>query len=89
MGWNWFQLTHQDKMAAISQTIFSYVFSWKFYILIKISLKFIPKGPVDNIPALVQTINGLAPNRRQAIIWTNANLIHWRIYVWGTRGGEK
>ena len=25
--------------------------------------------------------NGLAPNRRQAIIWTNADLIHWRIYA--------
>ena len=26
----------------------------KFIILIKISLKFIPKGPIDNNPALVQ-----------------------------------
>ena len=25
--------------------------------------------------------NSLAPNRRQAIIWTNADLIHWRIYA--------
>ena len=25
--------------------------------------------------------NGLAPNRRQAIIWTNADLIHWCIYA--------
>ena len=25
--------------------------------------------------------NGLAPKRRQAIIWTNADLIHWRIYA--------
>ena len=25
--------------------------------------------------------NGLAPNRRQAIIWTNADPIHWRIYA--------
>ena len=24
--------------------------------------------------------NGLAPNKRQAIIWTNADPIHWRIY---------
>ena len=30
--------------------------------------------------------NGLAPNRRQAIIWTNADPIHWRIYA--TLGGE-
>ena len=25
--------------------------------------------------------NGLAPSRRQAIIWTNAHQIHWRIYA--------
>ena len=25
--------------------------------------------------------NGLAPNRRQAIIWANADPIHWRIYA--------
>ena len=27
----------------------------------------------------------LAPNRRQAIIWTNADPVHWRIYaaLWG------
>ena len=28
----------------------------KFYILIKISLKFIPKGPIDNKAALVQVM---------------------------------
>ena len=44
------------------------------------SLKFVPKGPIDNNPALVLD-NGLAPNRRQAIIWTNADSIHWRIYA--------
>ena len=25
--------------------------------------------------------NGLAPNRRQAIIWSNVGMVHWRIYV--------
>ena len=40
------------------------------WIPIKISLKFAPQGPINNIPALVH--NGLAPSRRQAIIWTNA-----------------
>ena len=51
-------LTHwgQDKMAAIFQT-FSNVFSWmKMYQfwLISFSLKFVPKGPISNVPALVQ-----------------------------------
>ena len=25
--------------------------------------------------------NGLAPNRRQAIIWTNVGMLYWHIYV--------
>ena len=33
-------------------------------ITINISMKFVPKGQINNIPSLVQT-------RRQAIIWTN------------------
>ena len=42
-------------MGAISQTIFSDAFSWiKKCILIKISLKFVPKGAIDNDPALMQ-----------------------------------
>ena len=31
--------------------------------------------------------NGLAPNMRQAIIWTNADPIHWRIYA--SLGGDE
>ena len=49
-------LTHLslDKMAAISQMIFQMHYrEWKFYILIKISLKFVPKDPIDNNPGLV------------------------------------
>ena len=33
------------------------------------------------IPDFSIFANGLAPNRRQAIIWTNADPIHWRIYA--------
>ena len=41
-------------MAAISQTIVSDVFSWmKNFILIKISLNFVPKSPIDNNAALI------------------------------------
>ena len=46
----------------------------KFCILIKISLKFVAKGPVDSNAALV-------------IIWNNAVPIHWRIYV--ALGGDE
>ena len=40
----------------------------------KCPLKFVPKGSIG-------LDNGLVPNRRQAIIWTNADLIHWSIYA--------
>ena len=35
------------------------------------------KDPIDNIGL----DDGLALNRRQAIIQTNADSVHWRIYV--------
>ena len=47
-------LTHLllNKMA---DDIFKYIFvNEKFYILINTSLKFVPKGQINNIPALVQ-----------------------------------
>ena len=37
---------------------------------IQISMKFVPMSPIDNKPAFGSG-NGLAPNRRQAITWTN------------------
>ena len=50
-------LTHwgRDKMADIFQTTFSNAYSCLImYIWIKISLKFVPKVRINNIPALVQ-----------------------------------
>ena len=43
-------------MDAIPQTTFLNLFfvNENIYISIKIPLEFVPKGPVDNIPALVQ-----------------------------------
>ena len=40
-------------------------------ILIEISLKFVPKGPINNIPALVQIMASRRPGDKLAIIWTN------------------
>ena len=46
------KLTHwgQDKMAAISQTTFSNAFSWMimYEFSLWFSLKFFPRGPIDN-----------------------------------------
>ena len=70
-------------MAAIlAGNIFKCIFlNEKVRILIKISLMFVPKGLIDNNQALVKIMAFLAPNRRQAIIRTNADQILWRIYL--------
>ena len=59
-------LTHwgRDKMAAIFKWIFLNENVW---ISINISLKFVPRGPINNIPTLVQVMAW----RRPGIIWTN------------------
>ena len=58
-------LTHwgRDEMDAIMQTTFSRAFFLKenVWILTKISLKFVPKGPIYNIPALVQIMAWRCP----------------------------
>ena len=48
----------------------------KWYILIQISLMFIPQCPINNEPALVQIMIW-----RQVIIWANKGLAHWRMYA--------
>ena len=35
----------------------------------------------------IGSVNGLAPNRRQAITWTNDDPVHWRIYA--ALGGDE
>ena len=49
-------------------------------ISIKIAWQFVPRSPIDNTTALGSG-NGLAPNGRQAIVWTNADLVQFRIYA--------
>ena len=51
---------------------------------IQISLKYIPRSPIDSKQALVQV---MAVNRRQAITWTNDDPGHWCIYA--TLGGDE
>ena len=88
-------LTHlpQDKMAAsLADDNFKCIFlNENVWIVIQISLKFVPKDPIDNKPALVQ-------KKRQAITWSNAHpvhqchmvmwyWVHWCIYA--ALGGEE
>ena len=46
--WGW------DKMDAISQTTFSSAFSWMKMFEFRLKLTFVPKGPINDIPALVR-----------------------------------
>ena len=71
------------KMAAISQMIFSNVFLWneKFCIFIKISLKFVSKGPIENNPASIQIMAwcliGNKPLSEPMLTWfTDAYIQH-------------
>ena len=48
--------------------------------------KSVPKGSIENNPA-DGLDNDLAPNKRETIVWTNADPIHWRIYA--APGGHK
>ena len=68
-----------DKMAAtFADDIFEFIFvNENICILIKISLKFVPKGPIDNKAAMVQVMAW----HRKAITWTNADPIHWCIFA--------
>ena len=63
-----YDLTHWggDKMVAIFQTTFSNTFSWmKMYqFRLKISLKFVPKSPINNIPALVHIMAWRRPGHK-------------------------
>ena len=65
-----------NKMVAILQTFSNHLLIKMFHILIQISLKFVRKGPIDNKTALVY-VDGLMPNRCQAIAWSSADLVHF------------
>ena len=70
-----------DKMATISQTIFHARFrEWKFCIFYINVTKVCSWGPNSQRPS-ISLYSGLAPKKRQAIIWTNADPIRWRIYA--------
>ena len=72
-------LTHwaRDKMDAISQTTFSSAFYFEFEIRFRCNLS----SGSDWQYGSIDSDNGLAPNRRQAIIWINDGLVNWRIYA--------
>ena len=85
---SWHDLTHLhlEKVAAISQTIFSDAFSWMKIIVLWLKFHWSSWRPSWQYLS-IGFDNGLVPNRRQAFIWTNADLTHWCIYV--ALGGDE
>ena len=63
-------------MAAISQTIFQMHFRERKVLYVDLDfIEFCSYGSSWQYPS-IGLDNGLTPNRRQAIIWTNADPIH-------------
>ena len=75
-----FHLTHwgRDKSAPISQMTFSNAFSW---MSLKISLKFIAKVPINNIPALVQIVAWIGTDQVTSHYQNEWWLDYWCIYA--------
>ena len=72
--WGW------DKMVNILQIFKCICLNEKFHTLIKISLKFDPRGPLNNKLLLVQVQysgNGLVPHRQQVITWSMDDPADW------------
>ena len=68
-----------DKMVSILVDYISNAFSWMQ--MKEFGFKFHWKLIIYSQGSSIGSGNGLAPNRRQAIVWTNADLINWRIYT--------
>ena len=78
-GWH---LTHwgRDKIAAIFQSTVSNGFSWmKMY---EFRLKFVPKGPINNIPALVQIMAWRRPGAKPL---SEPMMVRLLTHIWVTR----
>ena len=78
-----------DKMATILQTIFADAFLCmkSFVLWLKFHWNLLLPAQLTITQHWLNNGLKLAPNRRQAIIWTNADPIHWRIY--GALGGDE
>ena len=61
-------LWSRDKMAAIFETNFLCIFlNENIWSLLDLLVKFVPNGPVNNIPSLVQIMDGCRPGDKQLL----------------------
>ena len=70
----------QANFLGLSQTIFSDAFSWMTNLFVWVKFHWSSSGS-DWQQSSIGWDNGLAPNRRQAIFWANADPIQRRIYA--------
>ena len=74
-------LPHTDKMATISQTIFSSAFPWMKTFQFQINFTEICSLGSNRQYGSIGSDNGLAPNRRQVIIWTKDGMFYWYTFT--------
>ena len=68
-------------MAEIFQTIVSNVFSWMKMYEFRLRFHEVYSQGSNWQYSSIGSGNGLAPSRRQAIIWTDDGIVYWRIYA--------
>ena len=68
-------------MTAISQTTFSYAFSWMKRFVFWFEFHWSLFLRIQLTKVSVGSGNGLVPNKRQAITWSNAGPVYWRIFA--------
>ena len=75
-------LMPRQNCSEFADDIFKRIFlEWKCLVSIKISLKFIPKGPTDNMAALVQIMAWCLTGDKPLSEQIYGDLFYWRIYA--------
>ena len=75
-------LRQRENVRHLADDIFKCIFfNENVRILIEISLKFVPRIHLNWQSVSIGSGNGLAPNRWQAITWTNDDPVQWLIYA--------
>ena len=58
-----------------------YLLVWNLFYCSQISLNVVPNGSIKNEWSSIGSERGLAPNRWQAIIWSDDGLVYWPIHA--------
>ena len=76
-------LTHwsRDKMTTILQTIYLNAFAWMEILEFQLNFIEICSLWLNWQCTIIDSDNGLVPNRRQAIVWSSNGGFYWRIYA--------